>query len=117
MPPANRWKPSSRSWPTGPRRTGTHCCVSSTVISAGRKVRHEALFRVSAPGRCVGATLGSGRSFLGSGGPGAISLAQAEALLRDRLRRPEAQASDRMFDDRPPVLYAQGDVEVELVSA
>jgi hypothetical protein len=30
---------------------------------------------------------------------------------------PKAQASDRLFDDRPPVLHAQGYVEAELVSA
>ena len=48
---------------------------------------------------------------------GALSLAQAKALLRDPLRCPQTQASDRVFPNRPPVLHAQGNVEAELVSA
>ena len=49
--------------------------------------------------------------------PGAISLAQAEAVLRDPLRCPQAQASDRVSHHGSPVLHAQGSVEAELVSA
>src|ERR1039457_4077506 len=116
-PPANRLRTSSSNWPTGPRRTEMRCSANSTVISVERKVQREALFRVAPPGKCIGASFGSGRSFLGSGGPGAISLAHAEAFLRDRIRCPKAQASDRLFHDRPPVLHAQSYLEAKLVSA
>ena len=115
-PPASRSKLSSLTWPTGPRKTAMPCSASSTAISAARKVRHEALFRVAPSGRCVSHSLGSGRNFPGPGGSGPVSLAQTEALLRDPLRRLEAQASDRVFHDRPPVLHTQGHVEAELVS-
>ena len=49
-------------------------------------------------------SFGSGRSPPCPGGSGAISLAQAKALLRDPLRCPQAQAS--IFHDRPPVLHS-----------
>ena len=32
MPPASKWKTSSRIWPTGPRKTATPCSASSTAI-------------------------------------------------------------------------------------
>src|SRR5712692_9940942 len=116
-PPVSRSKPSSPTWPTGRRKTAMPCSVSSTAISAARKVQHEALFRVSPPGGCVGHSLGSGRSVPCPGGSDSISLAQAETLLRDPLRRPQAQASDRVFHDWPPVLHTEGYVEAELVPA
>src|SRR2546428_13721157 len=91
------------------------CSASSTAISAAKKVQREALFRVAPPGGCVGHSLGSGRDLPGPGGSGAVSLAQAEALLRDPLRCPQAQASDRVLHDRPPVLHTPSHVEAELV--
>ncbi len=78
-----------------------HCSANSTAM------QHEALFRVSAPGECVGYSLGSGRDIPRSGRSGAISLAQAKALLQDPLRCPQAQASDRVLHDRPSVLHLQ----------
>src|SRR5258706_4163299 len=117
MQPASRWKLSSRSWPTGPRKTVMPCFVSSTAISAGRKVQREALLRIAPPSRCIGHSLGSGWSVPCPGGSGAVPLAQAETLLRDLFRNPQAKTSDRVFHDRPPVLHAQGYVEAELVSA
>src|SRR6266849_1411066 len=116
-PPASRSKASSPTWPTGPRKTATRCSASSTAIPEQKKVRHEALFRVSPTNRCVGHSLGSGRSLPCPGGPGPVSLAQAETLLRDPLCRPQAQASDRLLDDWAPVLHTPSHVEAELVSA
>src|SRR5229473_1678407 len=116
-PPANRSKDLLRTWPTGPRKIGTHCSASSTAISAARKVQHEALFRVPPSDGCVGHSLGSGRAIPCPRGPGPISLAQAKALLRHPLRRPQAQASDRVLHDRPPVLHTPSHVEAELVPA
>src|SRR6266849_1053554 len=115
-PPASRSKASSPTWPTGPRKTATRCSASSTAIPEQKKVRHEALFRVSPTSRCIGHSLGSGRDLPCPGGPGPVSLAQAETLLRDPVCRPQAQASDRVLHDRPPVLHTQGHVEGELVS-
>src|SRR5712691_2476406 len=114
-PPASRSKDLSPTWPTGPRKTAMRCSASSIAIPERKKVRHEALLRVSSPNRCVGHSLGSGRDLPGPGRSGAVSLAQAEALLRDPLRRPQAQASDRVFHDRPPVLHTPSHVEAELV--
>jgi hypothetical protein len=53
--------------------------------------------------------------FLVPGGSGPVSLAQPQAQLRDPLCRTQAQASDRVFHDRPPVLHRQGYEEAELV--
>jgi hypothetical protein len=92
-------------------------CQLNSYPGQKKKVPHEALFRVSPPCRCVGASLRSGRPFPGSGGSGAIPLAQTEAVLRDPLRCPQTQAFDRVFHDWPPVLHPQGYVEAELVSA
>src|SRR6266849_6571478 len=104
-PPASRSKDLLRTWPTGPRKIETHCSASSTAISAARKVQHEALFRVPPSDGCVGHSLGSGRAIPCPGGSGAISLAQAETLLRDPLRRPQTQASDRLLHDWPAILH------------
>src|SRR5882724_191070 len=116
-PPANRSKDLLRTWPTGPRKIGTHCSASSTAISAARKVQHEALFRVAPPGGCVGHSLGPGRDLPCPGGSGSISLAQTETLLRDSLRCSQTRESDGVLHDRPPVLHTPGPVEAELVPA
>ena len=42
---------------------------------------------------------------------------QTETLLRDPLRRPQAQTSDWVFHDRAALLHTSGDVEAELVLA
>ena len=41
MPPASRSKPSSRIWPTGPRKTAMPCSASSTAISARKSRRRD----------------------------------------------------------------------------
>src|SRR5690242_18992828 len=94
-------------------------CSASSTATLGRTtmVRHEALLRVTSPSRCVSRSLRSGRDLLGSGGPCPVSLAQAETLLRDPLRRPQAPTSDRMLHDRSSLLHATGHVEAELVPA
>src|SRR5207248_4954448 len=103
-PPVSKLKTSSLIWLTGPGKTAMPCSASSTATSATRKVQHEALFRVTPPSRSICDQLGSRWDLPGPGGSGPISLAQAEALLRDPLRGPEAQTSDRMLHDRTPLL-------------
>ncbi len=78
-------------------------CGTKTLREASRQ--HETLFRVSPASGCVRHSLGSGRALPGPGGSGAISLAQAKALLRDPLRRPQTQASDRLLHDWPAILH------------
>src|SRR5580704_13606873 len=106
-PPVSRLKPSSLTWPTGPRKIAMPCSASSTATPQVKQVQREALFRVAPASGCVRHSLGSGRDLPGPGGSSPVSLAQAETLLRDPLRRPQAQASDRVFHDRPPVLHNQ----------
>src|SRR6476660_9356238 len=93
------------------------CSASSTAIPETKKVQHEALLRVAAPGGCVGHSLGSGWNLPGPRGSGPVSLAQAETLLRDPLCRPQTQAPDRLFHHWPDLLHTKGNVEVELVLA
>ena len=42
MQRASKWKTSSRTWPTGPRKIAMPCSASSTATSVRKKVPHEA---------------------------------------------------------------------------
>src|ERR1035437_10214176 len=116
-PLANRSRVLLRTWPTGPRKTGTHYFASSTASSRGRKVPREALFRFSSPVRCIDHSVRSRWSVPCPGGSRAVSMAQAETLLRGPLRCPPAKECDRLFHDRASVLHPQGLVEAEVVPA
>src|SRR5450755_2440691 len=115
--PASRSRTSSPIWLIGRRKIAMRFYASSTATREVRKVRHEALLRVSPAGGRFGHPLGSRRTFPRPGGSRAISLAQAKALLRDPLRRSQTYASDRMFHHRSPLLHTQSYVEAELVPA
>jgi hypothetical protein len=67
-------------------RNGLLCQLNSYPINL-RQVQHEALFQVAAPDGRVGHPLGSGWDLPGPGGSGSVSIAQAEILLQDALRR------------------------------
>src|SRR5437667_10747752 len=116
-PLASRSRTSLLIWQTGPRKTATLCCASSTATCQPKGVRHEALFRESASCGSVGHRFSPGWIISRPGGSSAVSLARAETLLPDPLRSSRTQAFGRLLDDRPPLVHAEGNVEIQLVPA
>src|SRR5947209_5565322 len=116
-PLASRSRTSSLIWQTGPRKTATLCCASSTATCQPKGVRHEALFRESPSCGSVVHRFSPGWIISRPGGSSAVSLARAETLLPDPLRSSRTQAFGRLLDYRPPLLHSQSNVEGELVSA
>src|SRR2546425_1641012 len=116
-PPASRSRTSLLTSRTGPRKTATLCCASSTVILQRKRVQHEALFREPSPCGSVGHRLRSRWIIPRPGGSSAVSLACAETLLPDPFCCSRTEAPRRVFDHRPPLLHSQSDVETDLVLA
>ncbi len=77
----NRLRTSSSNWPTGPRRTAMLCSASSTVISAKKKVPHEAPDHRPARRRSLCRRPDPRRGFPGYGATSQVSAAGTETLL------------------------------------
>jgi hypothetical protein len=75
---------SSRTWPTGPRKTATPCSASSTATSARKKVPHETPDHRPARRRSLCRRPDSRRSLPGSRATRQVSAAGTEALLHAR---------------------------------
>ncbi len=72
-------------------RNALLCQLNSYPEQQGRCSMRR-YFESLRPADRLGDSLGSGRDLPGPGGSGPVSLAQAETLLRDPLRRPQAQS-------------------------
>ncbi len=117
MPRASKSKLSSRTWPTGPRKTAMPYSASSTAISARKKVQHETPDCRPPRRRSLRGRPNPRRAFSGSSAESLVPSTSTKAVLHSGSSHSRTRPIFRPCHFQPPLLQPESPLEVQLVPA